>query len=268
MAVNFITSFNEQIKHWFSSRTSKYDLRTLFSTVGKHWWRTLPSYLPAYVFIFVAVYASWYGVRPATTIAPFHAPSVSQERSLPFSGEAVVDTLQGAITSIHQEAAGLGTPPPCDFVRQKELEFGGLRVETGGTFQVRGPVTVEVKGISPEALKSAARQVFGTERSISGSVLLTAPDSFILFAQASDAGPWSTKPQKISVDGLRVASCELAEDILGATNNNLLAAAWNHRQQFDRVLSLYPHLPMMGIHFTQVPRIGCGLGTSPLSRTR
>jgi hypothetical protein len=25
---------------------------------------------------------------------------------------------------------------------------------------------------------------------------------------------------------------------------------------------------MMGIHFTQVPPIGCGLGTSPLSRTR
>jgi hypothetical protein len=24
----------------------------------------------------------------------------------------------------------------------------------------------------------------------------------------------------------------------------------------------------MGIHFTQVPPIGCGLGTSPLSRTR
>ena len=27
-------------------------------------------------------------------------------------------------------------------------------------------------------------------------------------------------------------------------------------------------LPEMGIHFTQVPPIGCGLGTSPPSRTR
>jgi hypothetical protein len=27
-------------------------------------------------------------------------------------------------------------------------------------------------------------------------------------------------------------------------------------------------LSVMGIHFTQVPPIGCGLGTSPLSRTR
>ena len=51
-----------------------------------------------------------------------------------------------------------------------------------------------------------------------------------------------TKPQNISLNGLRIASCELAEDILGATNKNVLAAAWLRRRQYDRVTDLYRDL--------------------------
>ena len=102
---------------------------------------------------------------------------------------------------------------------------------------------MEVKGISPEAIASAAREVFGNERYISGNVLISAPNEFQLLAQANDRGPWMTTAREISLNGLKMASCELAEDILGATNKNVLAAAWLRRRQYNRVIKLYGDPP-------------------------
>ena len=95
----------------------------------------------------------------------------------------MADVVQDAITSIREEAEGQPLTPPCDFLAQEEKQFGGLKAGVSGSFQVRGPVTVEVKGISPEAVVSAAREVLGKERYISGDVvLMNPPNSFQLMA--------------------------------------------------------------------------------------
>ena len=81
------------------------------------------------------------------------------------------------------------------------------------------------------------------ERSISGDVLLTGGDKFQLVARADDAGPWMVEPQQLSLGGLKIASCELAEQILGTTDRNLLAAALIRRGDYKRVINLYDVMP-------------------------
>jgi len=201
--------------------------------------RTIPSYFPFYILLAVLAYALRYGLQPATVIAPFHLPQENKDWPLPFSGEAVADAVQDAITSIRQEAEGQPLTPPCDFLAAKDGNFGGVMARATGSFEVRGPVSVEVKGISPKAVKSAAREVLGNERQISGDVILSGLNSFQLMARANDYGPWMTDPKEISLDGLRFASCELAERILGATNKNVLAAAWIRRERYEDVIKLY-----------------------------
>jgi len=239
---NFVRSLGEKIAGYFKRPAVGRRAAKAFPSLFQRWWGTLPAYLPFYIILPVVFYAAWYGRQPSTVIMPFHLPPENKEKPLPFSGDAVADTLQDAITSIRAEAAGYPPLPPCDFPRQKGLPFGGLKAEARGSFEVRGPVTVEVKGISPEALVSAAREVFGKETYISGNVLIV-PEGFQLLAQANDNGPWMTKPEEISLQGLRIAGCELAEDILGATNKNVLAAAWLRRRDYARVIDLYGDLP-------------------------
>ena len=202
--------------------------------------------MPFYILIPVLAYALWYGLQPATVIAPFHLPPENKEHPLPFSGEAVADAVQDAIMSIRQEAEGQPLTPPCDFLAANEGKFGGLKAKPSSSFEVRGPVSVEVKGISPGAVASAAREALGTERYISGDVILSGANLFQLMVRANDRGPWMTKPKEISLDGLKYASCELAERILGATNKNVLAAAWIRREKYDGVIELYGHLPSKG----------------------
>ena len=242
---NFVRSFGESVKRYFTPRPVGRRAKRAFPSLFQRWWRSIPSYLPFYILVAVLAYALWYGLQPATVIAPFHLPPENKDKPLPFSGETVADVLQDAITSIQREAAGEALPPPCDAMARKEEErrFGGLKAEAGSSFQVRGPVTVEVKGISPEAVASAAREVLGKEKYISGDVVLSAPNLFQLMARTNDRGPWMTKPQEISLDGLKYASCELAERILGATNKNVLAAAWLRREKYDDVIRLYGNLP-------------------------
>lgn len=239
---NFVRSLGEKIAGYFKQPAVGRRAAKAFPSLFQRWWGTLPAYLPFYIILPVVFYAAWYGSQPATVIMPFHLPPENKEKPLPFSGDAVADTLQDAITSIRVEAAGYPALPPCDFASRKELVFGGLKAEDKGSFEVRGPVTVEVKGISPEALVSAAREVFGKERYISGNVLIV-PEGFQLLSQANDSGPWMPKPEEISLKGLRIASCELAEDVLRATNKNVLAAAWIRRREYARVIALYGDLP-------------------------
>jgi tetratricopeptide (TPR) repeat protein len=228
--------------------------------------------LPFYILVPVLAYALWYGLQPATMIAPFHLPPEDKAHPLPFSGEAVADAVQDAITSIRQEAAGHPLTPPCDFLapREKEEDFGGLKaagsslfeLKAAGSssFEARGPVLVEVKGISPEAVVSAAREVLGKEGYITGDVVLgKVPNSFQLMARAKDGGPWMTKPKEISLDGLMYASCELAERILGATNKNVLAAAWIRRGKYDNVVNLYGDLPSKGSDPDALNNLGTAL---------
>jgi tetratricopeptide (TPR) repeat protein len=72
---------------------------------------------------------------------------------------------------------------------------------------------VEVKGISYERILSLARDVLGTETTITGNLVLN-EDKFILIARAPDAGPWESVLSPISAEGLKQASRDLAEKIL------------------------------------------------------
>jgi tetratricopeptide (TPR) repeat protein len=277
---NFVRSAVEKVKQRFASRPVGRRAKSAFPPSFRRWWATVPSYLPFYILAPVLAYALWYGLQPATVIAPFHLPQENKENPLPFSGEAAADVLQDALTSIEQEAKGQAMPPPCDFWEEKEAEASGsievhsggrelflvvlpLKSETSVSFEVRGPVSTEVKGISPEAVISAAREVFGKERYISGDVVLKAPHSFQLMARAKDRGPWTTKPQEISLPGLQYASCELAERILGATNKNVLAAAWIRRENYGDVIKLYADVPSKngdprGLNNVSVAHVGLG----------
>ncbi len=240
---DFVRSFNRKVTRLFRPQVSPRRSREKSPSFLQRFWGTIPSYLPFYILFPALVYAVWYGLQPATVIAPFHLPPEDKVHPLPFSGEAVADVVQDAITSIRQEAEGRVPPPPCDRPAQKDEQFGGLQARASTAFEVRGPVTVEVKGISPEAIASAAREVLGKERYISGDVILDSQGTFRLMAQANDAGPWMTKPQQTSLDGLQWASCELGERILGSINRNVLAAAWIRRGKYDAVIGLYGNLP-------------------------
>ena len=256
---NFVRSFNRKITRLFTSRAIRRITREKSPSLLQRFWRTIPSYLPFYILVPVLAYALWYGLQPATVIAPFHLPPEDKAHPLPFSGEAVADAVQDAITSIQEEAEGQLLTPPCDFLASKEERFGGLKAEKGSSFQVRGPVTVEVKGLSPEAVKSAAREILGTEGYISGDVVLKDSNLFQLMARANDRGPWMTKQQVISLPGLQYASCELAERILGATNKNVLAAAWIRRGKYDNVVNLYGDLPSKGSDPDALNNLGIAL---------
>ena len=256
---NFVRSFNRKVTRLFRSRAIRRRTREKSPSLLQRFWRTIPSYLPFYILVPVLAYALWYGLQPATVIAPFHLPPEDKAHPLPFSGEAVADAVQDAITSIQEEAEGQLLTPPCDFLASKEERFGGLKAEKGSSFQVRGPVTVEVKGFSPEAVKSAAREILGTEGYISGDVVLKDSNLFQLMARANDRGPWLTKQQVISLPGLQYASCELAERILGATNKNVLAAAWIRRGKYDNVVNLYGDLPSKGSDPDALNNLGIAL---------
>ena len=58
---------------------------------------------------------------------------------------------------------------------------------------------------------------------------------------------------------MQYASCELAERILGATDKNLLAAAWIRRGKYDEVIKLYGNLPAKGGNPDALNNLGVAL---------
>jgi len=209
----------------------------------QRFWHTIPSYLPFYLLIVLVGYAGYNGWEKETVISTFHMPPESRERPLPFGGETVASMLQDALTGIGKEAEGRPPSTPCDALETKHTEFGGLTARAGGVFELGGRVGVEIKGISAAALVSVAREVLGRERSISGDVLLDGSDGFQLIARADDGGPWKVDSRPLSLEGLKRASCELAQQILATTDKNLLAAALIHREDYKSVIDLYTVWP-------------------------
>jgi tetratricopeptide (TPR) repeat protein len=206
-------------------------------------WQSIPSHLAFYLLLIVVVYAIWNGWQRETVISPFHLPPENKDKPMPFSGETVASMLQDAFTAIQMEAEGGKAPAPCDEFAAKDIEFWGLAAPASGAFQVSSPVGVEVKGISVEALVSEARAVLGRERSISGDVLLDEAAQFRMVARASDAGPWTVGPYPLKLEGLKNASCEMAQKILESTDKNLAAAALIRRGAYQQVIGLYEVLP-------------------------
>jgi Flp pilus assembly protein TadD len=198
-----------------------------------------------YICLLVAVvaYAGWQGWQRATVIAPFQLPPENREQPLPFSGETVADTLLDGFSAIQSEAQGLGLPAPCDQMATKHESFAGVVYPPSPAFEVIGRPIAEVKGISVEAAISVAREILGHEQEITGDVVLVGPDQFELMARARNLGPWNAGPFPLSLEGLKNAGCTLAEEILGDTNKNLLAAALIRRADYQRVINLYHRMP-------------------------
>src|SRR5215469_9603300 len=158
MVPNSVRSGLEWVRQRFKRGTVGRRATSAFPSVFDRFWRTIPAYLPFYMLAALVLYAFWYGRQPAIVIAPFHLPPASRDKPLPFSGDTAAGLLQDAITAIRQEAAGKPVPSPCERWAAKDEEYGGLKAPPSVTFQVRGPVLVEVKGVSVESIVSFARE--------------------------------------------------------------------------------------------------------------
>jgi Flp pilus assembly protein TadD len=231
-----------------------------FTTLAMQFlWRSVPRYLPFYVLIAIVILALYHGRRQKTVISAFHLPPENKKMPIPFSGETVANTLQDALRAIHMEAEGQDPPPPCTqpAARRKKLigatksltTFADLKTPA---FEGRGGVETEINGVSVAALASLAREILGRETTISGDVLAYDPGKFELVARAShagpwaDEGPWTVDPQPLTPEGLRTASCKLAEQVWESANKNLLAAALIHRgesENYEQVIRLYDVIP-------------------------
>src|SRR5436190_4464292 len=196
-------------------------------------WRTLPSYLSFYILVVVASYASWQAHTHVTIIAPFQLPSAN----LPFSGEIVADTLQDALTSIHND---IEREREDQRLRSTEMDLPELRGLVSPKFG-HGQVTTtrfatEVKGLSYEGIISVARTVMRTETTVSGDLILNG-NEFILIARTGDSGPWESVSSRISAEGLKQASRDLAQKILATEDPSLAGAALLQYGQVDQALA-------------------------------
>jgi len=221
----------------------KLKLKRFVKSVTQLFWHGILSY--KVFLVALVVYAVWLGSEKKTVISAFHLPPETRERPLPFGGETVANMLRDALTAIRKEAEGQPLSPPCDVpVSKHKEEFGGVTAGAGSAFQVGGYVGVEIRGISVAALVSMAREVLRRETSISGDVLLDGPDKIRLIARADDAGAWDVAPQSLSAEGLKIASCELAEQIWESTDKNLWAAVLIRREKYEAVIDLYNAMPV------------------------
>src|ERR1700723_2866103 len=185
-------------------------------------------------------YVIYQSEQPTTAIAPFTIHSAGSSDKIPFSGETVANVVRDGLDSLgkvaRQEPGRFPCPntqPPSDIPRalaSQDLALNAdllpvLRVPEATTaIQSPEPVTLEVKGVSLNALLSAARAIQGTERLISGDVILDATGSFSLVARSNRGdGTWVVGPYQANKEGLAKASCNLAEYILKDINPNLLA---------------------------------------------
>jgi tetratricopeptide (TPR) repeat protein len=222
-------------------------------------WRFTPPYVRWFLLVVAVVF--YLGRGQATVILPFQLPPESKEQPLPFNGVTVANTLRDAITALRDEAAGQPVPSPCDFLATEDKTFEGLSAQSSASFlgpsalsvapfegfgaqsstsfQIHGPVTVEVRDLSLERLASLARALLGHERVISGDLVLDGQDSFQLMARGNNDGPWTVGSEKISLSGLKKASCAMADQILRRTDRNVIAAALIRRRQYNEVISLY-----------------------------
>lgn len=153
-------------------------------------------------------------------ISPFHLPSSDK---LPFGERTVANALQDALVVLRKDAV-LG------IARQSGKLVGvgpqgmtGLKLPEVRHFEVPIQFTVEVKGLSHEALVSLARKVLKREHTISGDVILMG-QGFRLFARSRDAGPWMAGFNAVTPEGLRQACRQLALNVLEDFSPTLLAA--------------------------------------------
>jgi tetratricopeptide (TPR) repeat protein len=206
-------------------------LRELPTTVWNFAKAAKPIYLAYLALFFLTGSAVWEARTPVTMIAPFQVPN----DKLPFTGAIVADAVQDALKSIRNE---LEEERQDVSLRSSETGLPDLRnMLMPRLLRVQAPprFTVEVKGVSYERILSLAREILGTETTISGDVVM-AGEKFILISRAADGGPWESTAQSVSADGLKQASRELAQKILMAQDPTLAAVALLKHGQIDEGL--------------------------------
>jgi tetratricopeptide (TPR) repeat protein len=182
-------------------------------------WASIPDYLPFYLLLIVALYAAYKGRKSVTVISPFHLPP---DCKLPFGEHTVANLLQDAFVTVARSAEEGIKAHSDEKTRHLLPGLEGLKLPEDTHFEVPTQFTVEVKGLSHEALISLGRKVFCKEQIISGDVVGDSA-SFSLMAR-SGADLWSYGPCPANIDGLRRACHELALIALNSINPLLLAA--------------------------------------------
>jgi hypothetical protein len=118
------------------------------------------------------------------------------------------------------QAAGLA---PAELAKPLLPDILHIEPTAPVTIEPTAPVTAEVKGMSLEALISLARRVLGTQRLISGDVLLQG-GNFLIVARSQQIGPWQAGPKPVSPQGLQEACRVLALQIVRRLDPTLAAA--------------------------------------------
>jgi len=195
-------------------------------------WRFAKSSQPIYLAVFVMVcYALWDARTPVTMIAPFQVPNDKPS----FTGDIVADSVQDALKSIRNE---IEAEKQDTSLRSSETGLPDLRnMLMPNLWRVQAPArfTVEVKGVSYGRILTVAREILGTETTISGDVVMEG-EKFILIARAADAGPWESTSRPVSPDGLKQASSELAVKILMTQDPTLAGVALLKHGKIDEGL--------------------------------
>jgi len=189
------------------------------SSLAGYVWGSIPSYLPFYLIVIVGGYAAIRGWKRTTVISPFHVPF---NNKLCFGEDTVANSLHDAFTEIRRKAEIGLKDSSHNQIGPKEPGWEGLKLPVTSEFEVPARFSVEVKGLSHEALISFGRKVFGKERVISGDVIVHG-NTFCLLARGGTSA-WSTIPKANTVEGLREACHELALKALTTIDPMLLAA--------------------------------------------
>jgi tetratricopeptide (TPR) repeat protein len=201
-------------------------------------WNAPPARQTLFLIVVVGAYAAWVARAPVTVIAPFQLPKAD----VPFSGEIVADSLQDALTSIYDDAQREQDDPRLRPTEVGSPEWRDLIIlkigDAFGHVEVRDQsFEVEIKGFSYQTILAVAREVMGTQTTVSGDVILNHKE-LILIARTANSGPWQSVPSPINADGLRRASRDLAEKILATKYPTLAGAALLKDGQADQALAI------------------------------
>jgi tetratricopeptide (TPR) repeat protein len=214
--------------------------------------------LKLHALLLLTAYTTYIGLQPTTVFTAFHVPSGDKADSLPFGGETMADAVADSTRLIQQQAKGnLSDPPPCFAPpsAQTGCSSPGDQPDIWAILPDRQKVAIksedneevlEVDGISMKAVEALVHQVFHTEVSISGDVVLEANGQFRLEARSSSGGgPWRIDPKPSTEDGLRSAACALAAKIMESSQQevDVLAAAFVNSGNFTKAIDIYRRHP-------------------------
>jgi len=196
--------------------------------------------LPSILLGMLVLLAFWDSRTHVTTIAPFQMPKAD----LPFTGEMVSGALQDGLESVHNEIHSPKVGSGLEFYKTGLPDLRHMRIPSFEHIQEPPRFAVEVKGVSYAQLLSIGRGLWRTETKISGNLIVQTDSQYpnkkmlILFARASNGGPWESAPRPITPEGLKQASRDLAAKILSTLDPTFGGAVLIRDGKFDEGTAL------------------------------